>query len=188
MIAKFEKEFREAMPNTIGETDAHFDLDNYKDWLEEELTATREKLESLSKQPERFKGKFIADTPEAREHAEKVFSWMKGEKPHEMLTRQPKSKLTEPQSKLSPDLAYNSEDNVNQNAEAEKLEKEIIYCGKCQDILSESEKISMWWDWALSAWKKGKLRKKYFPKTTKLKPEQIEYIYKSEEALNSLKQ
>lgn len=34
---KFEKQFREEKPETIGETDKHFDLDNYKDWLENKL-------------------------------------------------------------------------------------------------------------------------------------------------------
>lgn len=41
---KFEKEFRIAKPETIGETDRHFDLDNYKDWLEEQLVEARSKL------------------------------------------------------------------------------------------------------------------------------------------------
>ena len=31
---KYEEEFRKDAPQTIGETDKHFDLDNYKDWLE----------------------------------------------------------------------------------------------------------------------------------------------------------
>lgn len=35
---KFEKQFRGENPQTIGETDRHFDLDNYKDWLELKLT------------------------------------------------------------------------------------------------------------------------------------------------------
>jgi hypothetical protein len=35
---KFEKQFREENPQTIGETDRHFDLDNYKDWLESKLS------------------------------------------------------------------------------------------------------------------------------------------------------
>ena len=36
MKYRFEKEFRTAHPETLGETDAEFDLDNYKDWLEDE--------------------------------------------------------------------------------------------------------------------------------------------------------
>jgi hypothetical protein len=35
---KFEDEFRRDKPETLGETDSHFDLDNYKDWLEEKLS------------------------------------------------------------------------------------------------------------------------------------------------------
>lgn len=30
----FEEEFRLDHPETVGETDRHFDLDNYKNWLE----------------------------------------------------------------------------------------------------------------------------------------------------------
>ena len=35
---KYEKEFREAYPETIGETDKAFDLSNYTDWLEKQLS------------------------------------------------------------------------------------------------------------------------------------------------------
>lgn len=45
---KFDKDFRKAYPETVGETDAHFDLDNYKEWLEEELTTARDKLQDLT--------------------------------------------------------------------------------------------------------------------------------------------
>jgi hypothetical protein len=41
---KYEKEFRKENPQTIGETDKHFDLDNYKDWLEKKLEGTIETL------------------------------------------------------------------------------------------------------------------------------------------------
>lgn len=34
---KYEKQFRKENPQTIGETDSIFDLDNYKDWLEEKM-------------------------------------------------------------------------------------------------------------------------------------------------------
>lgn len=34
---KFEKEFRADHPETIGETDKEFDLDNYREWLEKQL-------------------------------------------------------------------------------------------------------------------------------------------------------
>lgn len=34
---KFEEQFRKENQQTIGETDKHFDLDNYKDWLESKL-------------------------------------------------------------------------------------------------------------------------------------------------------
>lgn len=41
---KFEEEFRLDKPETIGETDRHFDLDNYKDWLEYQLAEARKQL------------------------------------------------------------------------------------------------------------------------------------------------
>jgi hypothetical protein len=41
---KYEQEFRIDKPETDGETDKHFDLDNYKDWLEEQLTDCRKQL------------------------------------------------------------------------------------------------------------------------------------------------
>lgn len=41
---KYEQEFRIDKPETAGETDKHFDLDNYKDWLEEQLTDCRKQL------------------------------------------------------------------------------------------------------------------------------------------------
>jgi hypothetical protein len=41
---KYEQEFRIDKPETVGEKDKHFDLDNYKDWLEEQLTNCRKQL------------------------------------------------------------------------------------------------------------------------------------------------
>ena len=41
---KYEQEFRIDKPETVGETDKHFDLDSYKDWLEEQLTDCRKQL------------------------------------------------------------------------------------------------------------------------------------------------
>ena len=40
----FEEEFRLDHPETVGETDRHFDLDNYKDWLEAQLGEARKQL------------------------------------------------------------------------------------------------------------------------------------------------
>lgn len=40
----FEEEFRLDHPETVGETDQHFDLDNYKDWLEAQLIEARKQL------------------------------------------------------------------------------------------------------------------------------------------------
>ncbi len=41
---KFEEEFRLDKPETIGEKDTHFYLDNYKDWLEFQLAEARKQL------------------------------------------------------------------------------------------------------------------------------------------------
>ena len=41
---RYEQEFRIDKPETEGETDKHFDLDNYKDWIEEQLTNCRKQL------------------------------------------------------------------------------------------------------------------------------------------------
>jgi len=41
---KYEQEFRIDKPETVGEKDKCFDLDNYKDWLEEQLTDCRKQL------------------------------------------------------------------------------------------------------------------------------------------------
>ena len=45
---RFEKQFRLEKPETVGETDSHFDLDNYKDWLEEKLIQAGVALSELS--------------------------------------------------------------------------------------------------------------------------------------------
>ena len=37
----FEEEFRLDHPETVGETDIQFDLENYKDWLEAQLIEAR---------------------------------------------------------------------------------------------------------------------------------------------------
>lgn len=40
----FEEEFRLDHPETVGETDSQFDLENYKDWLEAQLIESRKQL------------------------------------------------------------------------------------------------------------------------------------------------
>lgn len=47
MYYQFEQQFRKEMPQTVGETDSHFDLDNYKDWLEQKLIASNVALNDL---------------------------------------------------------------------------------------------------------------------------------------------
>lgn len=36
-MKQFENQFRTEKPETIGETDSHFDLSNYNDFIEEKL-------------------------------------------------------------------------------------------------------------------------------------------------------
>ena len=36
-MKKFDKAFRRENPQTIGETDSHFDLSNYTEWLERKI-------------------------------------------------------------------------------------------------------------------------------------------------------
>ena len=51
---QFEKEFRKEMPQTIGETDSCFDVNNYKDWLEQKLIASNVALCELIFTVERY--------------------------------------------------------------------------------------------------------------------------------------
>jgi hypothetical protein len=39
MIDEYEEQFRAENPQTMGEIDQQFNLDNYKDWLEKKLDA-----------------------------------------------------------------------------------------------------------------------------------------------------
>lgn len=51
---QFEKQFRFEKPETIGEEDSVFDLDNYKDWLEEKLIQSIIALEELSSKVKQY--------------------------------------------------------------------------------------------------------------------------------------
>lgn len=44
---KFKKQFKEAHPETIGETDSHFDKSNYIDWIDKEYTQLKADKEEL---------------------------------------------------------------------------------------------------------------------------------------------
>lgn len=46
-MCKFENEFRKEKPETIGETDKYFDLDNYTEWLESKLKKSNDCIETL---------------------------------------------------------------------------------------------------------------------------------------------
>lgn len=43
----FEEEFRIDHPETIGETDKHYDLSNYRDWLERKLFEALDELDNM---------------------------------------------------------------------------------------------------------------------------------------------
>lgn len=51
---RYEKQFRKENPQTIGETDAIFDLNNYKDWLEERLENYLEVFQDIFDDVEAF--------------------------------------------------------------------------------------------------------------------------------------
>jgi hypothetical protein len=53
MSFKFEKEFREAYPETVGETDSEFDTSNYADFLEDRLLKLEEGNSSTSNNTKR---------------------------------------------------------------------------------------------------------------------------------------
>ena len=51
---QFEKQFRLEKPETIGEEDSVFDLENYKDWLEQKLIQSGVALTELSFQVKQY--------------------------------------------------------------------------------------------------------------------------------------
>lgn len=51
---QFEKQFRLEKPETIGEEDSVFDLENYKDWLEQKLIQSGIALTELSFQVKQY--------------------------------------------------------------------------------------------------------------------------------------
>lgn len=65
-MRKYDKEFREAHPETIGETDSHFDVSNYADWLENRLEELERKAWecSVEMMDESFKNSEKSDNPE----------------------------------------------------------------------------------------------------------------------------
>ena len=56
---KFDKEFRESHPETIGETDYEFDLENYKDWLEKQLVKKNDLLHGVTQRSELLKAFYV---------------------------------------------------------------------------------------------------------------------------------
>ena len=51
---QFEKQFRLEKPETIGEEDSVFDLENYKDWIEQKLIQSGIALTELSSQVKQY--------------------------------------------------------------------------------------------------------------------------------------
>ena len=61
---KFNEQFRKDHPETIGETDSVFDLDNYKDWLElqiEKPVVMMDKNNNQIHEGERFKFEYLKE-------------------------------------------------------------------------------------------------------------------------------
>ena len=56
---QFEKQFRLEKPETIGEEDSVFDLENYKDWLEQKLIQSGVALTELSFQVKQYASGYI---------------------------------------------------------------------------------------------------------------------------------
>ena len=65
MKYKFESEFRIDKPETKSETDRHYDLGTYKDWLEEKLTEAISALMCLQEVNETLdeEGVIYSNTP-----------------------------------------------------------------------------------------------------------------------------
>lgn len=63
----FDKQFRAAHPETIGETDKEFDLHNYVEWLEGEYVDAKTKLKASGVELKRNKALNIADVSNRRE-------------------------------------------------------------------------------------------------------------------------
>lgn len=51
---KFKKQFKEAHPETIGETDSHYDKSNYIDWIDKEYAQLQAEKEELLEALERI--------------------------------------------------------------------------------------------------------------------------------------
>lgn len=90
------------------------------------------------------------------------------------LSEQPEAKPTEPESKLSPDLAYNSEANVSQNAECEKA----IPIQKIIDLVNSYWRFNKFQE-PISTWHE---KQDFLKEIEKLQPEpeQVEKIYSEE--------
>jgi len=68
---KYKEEYKLDRPETIGETDHTFDLDNYREWLEERLTECRKQLSMANVVDRLPEDTLIRDN--AREMDEKEF-------------------------------------------------------------------------------------------------------------------
>ncbi len=53
---KFKKQFKEAHPETIGETDSHYDKSNYIDWIDKEYAQLQADKEELIEKLEEIYG------------------------------------------------------------------------------------------------------------------------------------
>ena len=77
---KFEKQFRDENPQTVGETDGYFDLGNYNEWLEnkaEKLLSEFYKIE-IAPPPynEHENNVFVFETKAIARNANKILNYL----------------------------------------------------------------------------------------------------------------
>ena len=75
---KFEKQFRDENPQTVGETDSYFDLGNYNEWLEnkaEELLSEFNKIENAPLPYNEYENNvFVFETRAIARNANKILT------------------------------------------------------------------------------------------------------------------
>lgn len=67
---EFKKQFKEAYPETIGETDSHFDKSNYIDWIDKEYAQLKADKAELLELMEELHGMFSDNPDMMGEYAE----------------------------------------------------------------------------------------------------------------------
>lgn len=75
---KFEKQFRTENPQTVGETDSIFDLENYNEWLENKAEELLFEFDKINNAPlpynEHENNVFVFETRKIARDANKILS------------------------------------------------------------------------------------------------------------------